>query len=161
MKSFGKVLIFIAIVCMGLAMAACSSEEKGENYGEAYDVDYMTTDYVDQLLRDGAQTLVGTIEISGADDNYTVAVAEKKVVPNENYDEGYYIADKNMTGTYPLGSDMGILVMEDGQLTACTADEFMEKHSGDTESLYTLYLIGEEVELIQPLDPKEAAEAAQ
>jgi hypothetical protein len=101
---------------MGLAMTACSSDEKSENYGEAYDVDYMSTDYVDQLLRDGAQTLVGTIEISGADDNYTVAVAEKKVVPNKNYDEGYYIADKNMTGTYPLGSDMGILVMEDGRI---------------------------------------------
>lgn len=154
MRSSVKIVLLLSLLCMGLVFTGCSTEDSNENYGEAYDVDYMTTDYVDQLIRDGAETVVGSVEITGSEDDYTVNVTEKKVVPNENYEDGYYVADKNMTSTYPLGSDMGILAMDGNEVTACTAEEFIKDHSGDAESLYTVYLIGDVVELIQPLDPK-------
>lgn len=159
MKRSTLLFLILPVICITLVLAGCSTKDSDEDYGEAYDVDYMTTDYVDQLVRDGAQTVVGTVEIAGEEGAYNVNVAEKKVVVNDNYEGGYYIADKNVTNTYPLGSDMGILCNEGGQVKAITADEFIKNHSGDTESLYTVYLIGDEVELIQPLDPKSLVNA--
>ena len=149
-------LIF-SVLCITLVLSGCSVNDTDENYGEAYDVEYLTTDYVDQLMRDGAETTVGTIEIAGNEDNYTVTVDEKKIVSNENYEDGYYIADKNITNTYPLGSDLGILTRDGDEIIACSAEDFIRDHSGDTDTLYTVYLIGGEVELVQPLDPKTAA----
>ena len=159
MKRSTLLYLILPIMCITLVLAGCTTKDSDEDYGEAYDVDYMTTEYVDQLIRDGAETLVGTVEIAGEEDDYDVTVVEKKVVVNDNYEDGYYIADKNVSGVYPLGSDMGILCNEDGQLKAITADEFIQNHSGDAESLYTVYLIGDVVELIQPLDPKSLVNA--
>lgn len=159
MKRLRNLLFIISASCIILTLAGCAISDTDEDYGEAYDSDYLTTEYVDQLVRDGADTIVGTIEITGDPDTYVVNIAEKKVVKNDNYEDGYYIADKNITSTYPLGSDLGILVNDGGKLTACTTEDFLEKYSEDKETLYTVYLIGDVVELIQPLDPKQAAAA--
>ena len=154
-----KVLLILAVIGTAFSLTGCSTTDSDADYGEAYDADYMMTDYVDQLLRDGAQIVVGNVEITGSGDDYTVTVAEKKVVSNENYKDGYYIADKNITSTYPLGSDMGILVKDGDDIKVCTAEEFVQNYSGDSDALYNVYLIGDVVELIQPLDPEAASQS--
>lgn len=157
MKRLVSLFLVISAACVVLTLAGCSQKDSDTDYGEAYDVDYMVNEYVDQLLRDGAETVVGNVEITGSEDDYTVTVAEKKVVANENYKNGYYVADKNISSSYTLGSDLGILTREGNEIRACSAEEFIQNHSGDTETLYTVYLIGDVVELIQPLDPETAA----
>ena len=157
MKRSGKLLFIISVFCIILTLAGCSTKDSDRDFGGDYDVDSLQTDYADQLVRDGAETVIGTVEIAGSENDYTVTVDEKKIVSNENYEDGFYIADRNITNDYPLGSDLGIVALQDGAPIVCTADEFMKNHSGDTESLYTVYLIGDVVELILPLDPKTQA----
>ncbi len=159
MKRSRKLFLIISVFCIALALTSCQSKDSDEDFSESYDdVEYLMTDYVDQLVRDGAETVTGTLEITGTEENYSVTVDEKKVVINDNYDDGYYIADRNITNTYPLGNDTGFVVMEDGNPVICTAEEFMEKHAGDTNSLYTVYLMGDTAEHIIPLDPQSLIE---
>lgn len=157
MKRFGKVFLISSVFCIILVLfAGCSTKnsDSDHDFGDSYDAEYLMNDYAEQLVRDGAETVVGTIEIAESGENYTVTVDEKKVVVNDNYEDGYYIADKNLTNSYPLGSDLGIVAIEDGSPVVCTADDFIKNHSGDTETLYTVYLIGDGVEQILPLDPQ-------
>ena len=164
-KWFG--LIIGGVLCLSLAVAAtgCGTvQDSDQDYGdgaEYFDVDYLTGEYADQLVEDGAETVVGSVEFVTSDDGYQVNVIQKKVVVNENYEDGYYIADRNMTTTYTYGSDLGIVVSENGEPTMCDADTFYEKYSGDQDALYTVYLLGDTVELILPLDPEDVVADAQ
>ncbi|MBQ9059734.1 MAG: hypothetical protein IJ128_01150 [Firmicutes bacterium] len=154
MKRSGILLLIISVFCIMFILAGCSTKDSDQDFDGEYDIDSLQTEYADQLVRDGAETVIGTVEITGTEDDYSVTVAEKKIVKNENYENGYYIADRNMSNTYPLGSDQGIVAMEDGVPAVCTTEDFIKNHSGDSESLYTVYLIGDVVELILPLDPQ-------
>ena len=158
MKRSGKVFLILSVFCIILTLVGCTSKESDVDYGEV-DAEFLMTEYADQLIRDGAETVTGTVEITGSDEDYSVTVNEKKIVPNENYEDGYYIADKNMSNTYPLGTDQGILAKEGDEIVIVTTEDFIKNHSGDSETLYTVYLIGGVVELIQPLDPQAAADA--
>lgn len=158
MKRSGKVFLIFSVFCIILTLAGCTSEESDVDYGEV-DAEFLMTEYADQLIRDGAKTVTGTVEITGSGEDYSVTVNEKKIVPNKNYEDGYYIADKNMSSTYPLGTDQGILAKEGNETAIVTTEDFIKNHSGDSETLYTVYLIGDVVELIQPLDPQTAADA--
>lgn len=154
MKHSRKLLFIISALFIILTLAACQTKDSDEDFDGSYDVDYLMTDYVDQLVRDGATTVTGTIEITGEGNQYTLALDEKKVIANDNYEDGYYIADTNISNTYALENDLSFVVLEDGEPVMCTAEEFMKNHSGDTDSLYTVYLMGDVVEHIMPLDPK-------
>lgn len=149
-------LLFIAgLLFLLVSFTGCQTgiidQELSED--DSYDASYLSGTYAEQLTRDGAETIVGSVEISGSENNYTVTVNEKKVVPNQDYENGYYIADRNITNTYPLGSDLGIVAVSGDAATVCTAEDFIKDHSGETDTLYTVYLIGDSVELILPLDP--------
>ena len=159
MNRFGRLALLLTLVCIAFMLTACSTKDSDEDFGNEYDTDYLMTEYADQLLRDGAETVVGSVEINGTEGDYTVFVAAKKIVKNENYEKGYYIADKNITDTYPLDSDLGILVNVDGKVQACTTEEFIENYSGDPDALYTVFLMNGVVELIQPLDLEAAADS--
>lgn len=159
MKVSGKLILILSVTCVILALTGCSNKDSDRDYNGEMDAEYLMSEYPEQLLRDGADTVTGTVTITGTEGDYTVNVDEKKVVSNENYEDGYYIADKNMNSSYPLGSDHGILAKNGDETVACTTEEFIENSSDDSETLYTVYLIGDVVELIQPLDPKAAAEA--
>ena len=154
MKRSGTLLLVISVFCIIFILAGCSTKDSDQDFDGEYDIEALQTEYADQLIRDGAETVIGTVEITGSEADYSVTVNEKKVVPNDNYEDGYYIADRNMANTYPLGSDQGIAAMENGAPVVCTTEDFIKNHSGDSESLYTVYLIGDVVELILPLDPQ-------
>ena len=160
MKSWKKLILTLTVICILPALAACSTKNSDQDFGDAYDAEYMMTDYPDQLIRDGADTVIGTIEITGEEGSgYSVTVDQKKVVANANYEDGYYIADRNITDSYPMGSDQGILAQRDGEIVVCTVEDFIKDYSDDKDALYTVYLIGDTVELIQPLDPQTAIQS--
>lgn len=160
MKPTGKLLLITSVFLFILVLSSCSTKNSDSDYGDAYDAEYLMTEYVDQLVRDGAETVVGTVEITGSENSYEVIVHEKKVIPSDSYEEGYYIADRNIENTYPLGSDQGILAYEGDEVAIFSTEDFIKKQASDPDALYTVYLIGGEVELIQPLDPEAAARSA-
>lgn len=145
--------LLCAVLCT--AFAGCgSTENSDQDFGdEEYDVEQLMNDYAPQLLHDGAETLTGSVELTGSDGNYLLLVHQKEVVVNENYEGGYYIADRNMTTEHDYGSDAGIVIDKGGVPDICSTEDFIEYYSGKDDSLYTVYLIDDTVELILPLDP--------
>ena len=154
-------LILIGAICLAttVAFAGCGTSENSDQVyeGEEYDAEYLMTDYSAQLVTDGAEVITGSVDLVPAegDGNYTVKVYEKKVVKNDNYDEGYYVADRNMTSEYPFNGDMGIVVYDDMAPIVCEPKAFAEEYSGDQDALYSVFVLGDGVELILPLSPEE------
>lgn len=144
-------------VLMLTAFAGCgSTEDSDQDFGdEEYTPVYLAGEYAEQLINDGAKTLEGTITITGEKDNYTVQVQEKEVVVNENYDGGYYIADRNLSNEYAFGGDVGLVVDKGGTQEVCTVEDFIADTEKDPDALYTVYIMGDAVELILPLDPRD------
>ena len=140
-----------------LTLTGCGSEASDRDFAdEEYDASYLSETYAQQLLDDGAETIVGTLEVSGTEDDCTVTVHEKKIVPNEDYENGYYIADRNKETVCPLSSDLGVAAISGGETVIMETEEFIEHNSKNPDSLYTVYLIGGNAELILPLDPSGA-----
>lgn len=159
-------LILSGVLCLSLAaaLAGCSGspEDSDVNYdGAEMDVEFLTGEYADQLINDGADTVTGSVSLISEGDSYKVVVEQKQVVVNENYEDGYYIADRNMTSEYEFGADMGIVVMENGEPAVSDAETFQKKYSDDPDALYTVYLMGDTVELILPLDPRQLVNSNQ
>ncbi len=151
-------LFLSGLICTALCagFAGCgSTENSDQDFGdEEYDVETLTNDYAPQLLHDGAKTLTGSVELTGSEGNYILLIHQKEVVVNEDYEDGYYIADRNMTTEHDYGSDAGIVIEKGGVLDVCSTQDFIDYYSGKDDSLYTVYLIDDTVELIMPLDPQ-------
>lgn len=158
-------LILSELLCLSLSasLSACSGQEDFDvGYdGENADVEFLTRDYAQQLINDGAETVTGSVSLVSSGDSYKVVVEQKQVVVNENYEDGYYIADRNMTSEYEFGADMGIVVLNNGTLTVCDAETFAKDYSGSQDDLYTVHLMGDTVELILALDPRQLVNSNQ
>ena len=151
-------VVVAAIVCVAMAIAITGCSENEDEFVDEADmtVEYLTTEYADQLMADDANTILGSVSVSEADDIYTVTVTEKEVVHNSDYDEGYYIAETNVVDQYGLGVYAKIVCPdENGELIVCNSEEFMKSHNDDTEQLYTVYYINDTVELMVAVDPKD------
>ena len=154
-----RILTGALCVLMMLIFVSCGgqsedSDYSGEEYDESFSAESLAGDYADQLIRDGASIVTGTLTISGEENAYQVTAQEKKVVINSDYEDGYYVADRNMENTWPLGSDHGVVASVDGTPVMMDIPEFIEHTKSDTDALYQIYLINDTVELILPLDPE-------
>lgn len=152
------------VVCLFVLMASvgCGQKKVGNTIPEPeITTDYLASEYSQQLITDGAETIQGNVTIEKSDDSYTVHITEKEVVPNDTSDDGYYIADTNVTKDVSLGFDARIVVEDEGEFALSNADGFIDHYEGDTEGekemddeLYTVYLMGESAELIIPVEPE-------
>lgn len=136
-----------------LLLCGCSEDKSGGTISEPEITgDYLSGEYAEQLITDGADTVLGYVTMTKNDDSlYSVEVIEKEIVPNTNYDEGYYIADTNRVVDATFGSSARIACLDNGKLVVKTADEFIEAQknaSSDEMHIYTVYMMGDSVELI-------------
>ncbi len=53
-----------------------------------------------------SRNVQGSVEMTEADGASTITVAQKEIVPSENYKDGYYIADRNLETELYLGQRM-------------------------------------------------------
>ena len=146
------------LLCAALVMTftGCDDDTSGGTIDEPEITgEYLAGEYAQQLTTDGAEVIVGSVDMEGSDGAYTVHIAEKEVVVNDGYEEGYYIADRNLTRDAELGPEARIACMSDGELTVKTPEEFMESYSGDEEQLYEVYLMGESAELLLAVDSED------
>ena len=154
-KTIRRTVLIGAVCAVFLpALWGCGSNASDSDYaGEEYDASYLTDEYASQLVADGAKTVTGTLEMSGSEENCTVTVHEKKIVRNDDYEKGYYIADRNKETVCSLSSDLGLAADVDGETIVLQTDDFIKYNSKNADSLYTVYLIGDTAELILPLNP--------
>lgn len=158
MKRFGKMRFLALLFCMvcALALASCNSNQSGNTIDEPeITPEYLAGEYAQQLMTDGAETITGDVSIEKTDDSYTVHIIEKEVVPSNSYDEGYYIADTNITKDVSFGDEARIVCAHEGERIVSSANDFISNHPGGPDGLYTIYLMGDSAELILLVDPKD------
>ena len=150
-----RVLLLVIFTLSILLLTGCGEEQSGNTIDEPeITVDYLTEEYADQLITDGAETIMGFVTIEKSDDSYIAHIRQQEVVPNSNYEEGYYIADTNVSKDASLGSDARITCVIDGEPSVVTADQFIENNDEDSQQLYNVYLLGASAELILSVEPE-------
>lgn len=155
---------FLLLTCAFtlLTLVGCGQKTVGNTIPEPeITADYLAEEYSQQLMTDGAETIQGNVSIEKDENSYKVHITEKEVVPSESADNGYYIADTNVTKDVSLGFDARIVVEDDGEFTLSDADHFIEVYEEDSENaeageaeLFTVYLMGDSAELIMPVEPE-------
>ena len=97
MKRAFKSMFLSLLLCAALVMTftGCDDDTSGGTIDEPEITgEYLAGEYAQQLTTDGAEVIVGSVDMEGSDGAYTVHIAEKEVVVNDGYEEGYYIADR-------------------------------------------------------------------
>ena len=97
--------------------------------------------------------MLGTVSVEQSGDSYIAHVTEKEVVPSSDTDDGYYIADTNVSKDIALGQSARMTCMVNGEQKVVTIDEFIKQSSEDPDQIYTIYMMGESVELMLATDP--------
>ena len=148
------ILVLTALMLLLLLLAGCGSEKSGNTISEPeITADYLDGEYADQLINDGAGTMLGTVSVEQSGDSYIAHVTEKEVVPSSDTDDGYYIADTNVSKDITLGQSARMTCMVNGEQKVVTIDEFIKQSSEDPDQIYTIYMMGDSVELMLATDP--------
>ncbi len=152
------VLCLILCLSMMLCLFGCGEKKSGSTIEEPEITGkYLQEEYSQQLLTDGAEAVVGYVTLDKlGEGGYSVHIAERQVVQSSDYEEGYYIADNNVSKDVTLGAEGRIACMNDDELEVVSADDFIQKYNDGEKQLYTVYLMGDSAELILATDPAEA-----
>lgn len=133
-------------------------------------LEYLSGEYADQILRDGGEDTLGTIEITskGKDDSVksegalSLTIHSMVIVESSITDEGYYIADKNLSSTVPLSPDAYVTYIKSREkgpevipfkefIHLVQKDAEKQKDNGlepGNEKLYQVYIIGDTAVMI-------------
>ncbi|MGN0703543.1 MAG: hypothetical protein ACI4LD_03185 [Lentihominibacter sp.] len=157
MRKLNTRLIAVSALSVVLIMMLSGCGDKSGNTIDEPEItsNYLEDEYAEQLVTDGAETMIGYVDISKNDDTYEVHISEQEVVPNSDYEEGYYIADTNLTKDAVLGNYARIVCFNNDEAEVVSAEEFIDQQSASDSSLYTVYLMGDSAELILATDPEE------
>ncbi|WP_312653081.1 hypothetical protein [Aminipila sp.] len=162
------------IVCTGLIfvltlatlLVGCGDKnQSGSTVDEPkITVEYLEGDYVKQLLRDGAEHVFGSIEVSKAKDgSVLVNIEAKEYVEDTEQPNGFYIEDKNYSLSSVLAPEARCtFISGDVSLPQImTTEEFVEAYNKDINEyggknnpdyqkhkLYDMYIMGDQIELI-------------
>lgn len=164
-----KIFLVFCVCTLSLSillfMTGCDDPNKtGSTVDEPeITVEYLSTEYADQLIRDGAVHIFGSIEIiTDENGNPFLIIAEKEFVNDQSKPNGFYIADKNLSHTYPLSFEARTTHLAGGTSipNIMTSENFVEAIESDiklygesnpefsTGRLFDIYVIGEQVEMI-------------
>ena len=155
-----KKTLMILCTCFALgfclfAFAGCGSQNKDITEEPELDADYLMGDYTQQLITDGAEQYLGTVTIEKSGDSFVAKVAEKEVVASNRYDEGYYIADRNLEHEFTFDEGSRVVRMsKQGNLEYADSQTFLSEGQ-DADALYNIYVIGNSIELMVYVEPTE------
>jgi len=126
-------------------------------------VEYLTGEYAEQLLQDGATVMLGSIDIIEHENGTIVVdITEKEYVENIDEEEGFYISDEYSETMYYLSPDVKatFFLREEGIVQAMRHDEFVDMVWRDffefgvdiledrEYRLYDIYIVENEVVLL-------------
>ena len=158
MKRIFRSVFLSLLLCTAMAvmLTGCGGDKSGGTIDEPEITgEYLAGEYAQQLTTDGAEIVLGSVDMEKTEDGYSVSVAEKEVVVNDSYEKGYYIADRNLNRDVQLGPEARIACDEGETLGVVSPDENRYTYSGDDEQLYQVYLMGESAELLLAVDPED------
>lgn len=150
------VTILSLAVFLTVTMSGCI-KTNGDMEEPDITVEYLSGEYADQLIRDGGECTLGTISITKDGDIYTATVNSMVIVESSLSDEGYYVADKNISSTVSLDPEARVTYIRDKENgpEIISLDEFIRLTSDDTEpleegneKLYDVYTVGDDVMMI-------------
>lgn len=157
-----SLFFLVALVTVTICISFGCGDRSGQTINEPdITVEYLQGEYAEQLIRDGAEVVFGTIDVTGTvsgvqpEDSSAGAITltqltinAKEYVEDENYEGGYYIADRNKAYITYAGEeartacDMG----NTGTLTVTPISDFTAQDTGDR--LFDVYLFDDQVLLI-------------
>lgn len=159
-NSLAPVLVLTLVFAFCLFLTGCE-EDPGEhdNLEEPeITVEYLSGEYAEQLLRDGGESTLGTIEIEkDSEGAYSLTVHSMVIVESSISDDGYYVADKNISNTVPLSSQAMATYIKspDSPPEVMDLETFISRAQKDEEKsaskkrdadppekLYNVYIIG-------------------
>lgn len=159
-KGFRASKLILAVLILVMIFSAFGCGGQKHKFEPDITVEYLTTEYADQLVRDGAEVVFGTLDITGEASGTPVEGSEepvtltqftinaKEYVTDENAEGGYYIADRNKSYITYAGSDARIAFdfAGTGTLDIVSLDEFV-KHD-TTGKYFDVYLFDDQIVLI-------------
>lgn len=157
-KRFAGPLILSIILVLAALLPGCGQKTDDYDIMEEMEepeltVEYLSGEYAQQLLRDGGEERLGTISID-QDENgkYSLTVNSMVIVESSITDEGYYIADKNISETFPLDQEArvtyikkkseGPQVTELDEFISLVQEDAQAASGSEEEKLYDVYIIG-------------------
>ncbi|MCI9596740.1 MAG: hypothetical protein HFE75_05475 [Firmicutes bacterium] len=159
-NSLALVLILSMIFVLCLLLTGCEDDPGDHDNLEEPEitVEYLSGEYAEQLLRDGGESTLGTIEIEkDSEGACSLTVHSMVIVESSISDDGYYIADKNISNTVPLSSQAMATYIQspDSPPEVIDLETFISKAQKDgekaaskkkdsdpPEKLYNVYIIG-------------------
>lgn len=166
-----KALILLMLT-FALILTGCSSDQSGLTVDEPeITIDYLEGEYADQLIRDGAEYVFGTIDFEVAAGGEETAgdkiiIAAKEYVVDPNYPDGYYIADRNKSYIAYMPAEARTTYIAEGASSAVIMSPYdfltgvkndYAAHESDLlafkeSKLYHIYLMGDQILLIMAWD---------
>lgn len=135
-KGLPKVIaLSIAFAMLFMASGCTPSNQSGGTIDEPeITTGYLESEYKAQLLRDGAQELFGSPEVYINDEGMKcVIIHEKEFVKSDNYPNGFYIADKNISEEAFLSDEARITFLPGGASSAevLTPNDFLSAYNNE------------------------------
>ena len=133
-----RILLIVLVFALAVSFTGCGGQ-KHKNEPEIT-VEYLQGEYVEQLIRDGADVVFGTLDVTGSADSTPLEDSEeapvtltqftinaKEYVTDESAENGYYIADRNKSYITYAGPETRIAFdfAGTGTLDIVTIDEFV------------------------------------
>ena len=159
-RQFTLLMVLVLLFC-SLTLSSCGQNSGDEELMDELaepeiTVKYLSGEYADQILKDGGEKVLGTISIDEAGNgDYDLTVNSMVIVESSITDEGYYVADKNLSETVPLDSEArvtyiknkkkGPQVMDLNKFIAQVQDDAASQDkagNSEEEKLYDVYIIG-------------------
>lgn len=163
-------VLFVALI-LAVPLTGCGQEGNEEKLMDELEepeitVKYLSGEYADQILRDGGEKILGTISLENTgEEKYELTVNSMVIVESSITDEGYYIADKNLSTTVPLDSEARVTYIKDKEKgpEVMKLNRFIDRVQNDTAAqaessdsdltdenmkLYDVYIIGGNVLMI-------------
>lgn len=156
---FTTISILSMVFILALFLSGCHDQDKDNDVLDEPEitVEYLSGEYAEQILRDGGEETLGMIALEKAPDgNFSITVNSMVIVESSITDEGYYVADKNISSTVPLETeayvtyirspDKGPEVLAMNEFANLVQRDSQELKTGGVqpgeEKLYQVYIIG-------------------
>lgn len=165
-KSLKIYTIFILTMMLSVVMTGCHVKNQNGFTVDEPDItlEYLEGEYVEQLIRDGAEHLFGNIEIIKGDDGSTeINIITKELVTDSINGGKTLIEDRNYEISYPLSEEARCTFLQGGVSVPqiLSAYKFVEQYEsslkqdlpvqGDNSEYlmyYDLYIMNDQIELI-------------
>lgn len=161
-------VLLLLILTVILIIPGCSN---GNQSGSTVDepditVEYLGGEYADQLIRDGANNITGSIAFEPVSDGSPkVSIAEKEYVFDSSNPEASYVADKNKAyiaylpdeaRTTFIGAEGTQKILPPTEFVQAVNDAYTAGIEADPDfqdsRLYEIYLMDDQILLIMEMD---------